>query len=121
METKQLDFRFRLLREKKYIPAIVLGWTPPGSVSPVMAHDYLVVTKNFLTGIGNFQVTGGYGSPFVIRKNSQQEDFLKSLELREKSDYKHGNYLTGFFGGLSYMPVSFGGIMLEYDTRTFNA
>jgi hypothetical protein len=30
-------------------------------------------------------------------------------------------YLTGFFGGITYAPVNFGGIMLEHDTNTINA
>ncbi|MFD1079704.1 YjbH domain-containing protein, partial [Longispora fulva] len=31
---RQLDLRFLLLKEQKYFPAVVLGWTPPASVSP---------------------------------------------------------------------------------------
>jgi hypothetical protein len=56
---RQLDFRFKLLQETTFLPSLVLGITPPGSVSPVMSHDYLVATKNFHTGIGTLKLTGG--------------------------------------------------------------
>ena len=116
---RQLDFRFRLLRERKYLPALLLGWTPPGSTSPVMAHDYLVATKNFITGFGKFSVSGGYGSPYIFKKE-EGGDAL-DLEVLKKIDFFEGKYLTGFFGGISYEPVAYGGVLLEYDTQTINA
>jgi len=116
---RQLDFRFRLLQEKEFWPAIVLGWTPPGSMSPILAHDYLTATKHFNTGIGNFSATAGYGSPYVfIRK--QGGNFL-DLHIQKKDEILGAKYLTGFYAGFSYMPLSYGGVMLEYDTQTFNA
>lgn len=116
---RQLDFRFRLLRERKYLPAIVLGWTPPGSVSPVLAHDYLVATKNINTGFGKFSISGGYGSPYIIKRKNGGDAL--DLEILKKIDFFEGEYLTGFFGGLTYQPFSYGGVMLEYDTQTINA
>jgi len=116
---RQLDFRFKLLKEKRYQPAIVLGLSVPGSTSPVMHHDYLVVSKNFDTGFGNLKTNIGYGSPYVIRKAPGEANFFQSLVLDKKEDLGL-NYLSGFFGGLRYMPVSFGGLMIEYDTRTWN-
>lgn len=117
---RHIDFRFRLLREKEYLPSIVLGWTPPGSVAPYLAHDYLVATKNFKTGLGKFQVNAGYGSPWVFLSNSHADSFLdlhieKKIDTRMKSDY-----LTGFFGGVSWQPLDFIGLMLEYDSNTVN-
>lgn len=116
---RQLDFRFRLIKEKKYFPAIVLGWTPPGSVSPVMAHDYVVATKNFYTGFGRISLSGGYGSPYIIKRKSGGDAL--DLEVMKKIDFQGGKYLTGFFGGITYEPFSFAGVMLEYDTQTLNA
>jgi hypothetical protein len=116
---RQLDFRFRLLKEKDLWPALVLGWTPPGSVSPVLAHDYLVATKHFNTSLGNFSATLGYGSPYIIVRKPKG-NFLE-LEIKKKEDYLEVKYLTGFYGAASYMPLSFAGIMIEYDTKTINA
>lgn len=118
---RQLDFRFRLLKEKKYLPSLVLGITPPGSVSPVMTQDYLVATKNFHTVLGTLRVTGGYSSPYVIVKDRNQENFFKALELARKEDLRDGEYLSGFFGSLAYMPFDFAGIVVEYNTETVNA
>ena len=117
---RQIDFRFRLLKEKKYQPALVIGLSVPGSTSPVMHHDYLVLSKGFETRYGFFKANLGYGSPLVVRKLPGKDNFFNSLHLDRKKDLRSGNYLNGFFGGLSYMPISFGGLMLEYDTRTWN-
>jgi hypothetical protein len=119
---RQFDFRFRLLKEKNNLPSIVLGWTPPGSRSPVLAHDYLVVTKNFGSGIGIFQLTAGYGSPYILWRDKEDDNnFWKSMKLKLKSDFKDSRYLSGFFGGMKYTPFDFGGLMLEYNTQTINA
>ncbi|CAM4352950.1 YjbH domain-containing protein [Gillisia limnaea] len=116
---RQLDFRFRILNEKEFWPALVLGWTPPGSISPILAHDYLVATKHFNTSIGNFSATAGYGSPYVFVRN-KGGNFL-DLKIKKKDEILGAKYLTGFYGAFSYMPVNFGGVMLEYDTQTINA
>jgi len=118
---RQLDFRFRLLKEKEYWPAIVLGWTPPGSAAPYLAHDYIAATKNFKTKLGKFQVTGGYGSPYVFLKKQNGDSFL-DFQIESKQDARlNTNYLSGFFSAFSYRPVDFGGVMLEYDSNTLNA
>ena len=115
---RQLDFRFRLLKEKELWPALVLGWTPPGSVSPILAHDYLVATKHFNSSIGNFSASLGYGSPYVLVRKPKGKFF--DLQIKNKEDFRGIKYLTGFYGAASYMPVEFGGIMMEYDTQSFN-
>lgn len=116
---RQLDFRFRLLKEKKYWPAIVLGWTPPGSASPVLASDYLVATKHFASSIGVFSTSLGYGSPYVFSK-IPGGNFL-DINIQKKNKLYGDQYLTGLYGAFSYMPVNFGGVMLEYDSQTINA
>lgn len=116
---RQLDFRFRLLKEKKYFPAVVLGWTPPGSTSPMMAHDYLVLTKNLNTSFGNFEFSAGYGSPFIFL-SKKDADFL-DIYIEEKNNFRGSDYLIGFFGGVNYSPFDFGGFLFEYNTETFNS
>ena len=117
---RQLDFRFRILQEKKYRPSVVFGWTPPGSVSPLLAHDYFVATKNFNPKLGKFSLTLGYGLPFVWDKNEDYTSILNYLILKNKANFIDGGYLSGFFGGISYEPVTFAGFMMEYDTHTIN-
>ncbi|MDT0647455.1 YjbH domain-containing protein [Zunongwangia sp. F260] len=118
---RHLDLRFKLMEEKEFFPALVLGWTPPGSVSPALAHDYLVATKNFNTTLGLFQVTAGFGSPYVFLKNDANEGIRDFFKIERKTEVYGSRYLDGFFGGFSYMPLNYGGLMLEYNTKTFNA
>lgn len=119
---RQLDFRFRLMREKEYWPSIVLGWSPPGSRAPFMSHDYLVATKNFNSNFGKFQVSLGYGSPYVLYRDAGADnEFWKSLRFIKKEEFYNNHYLTGVYGGVSYEPFSFLGASVEYNTSTFNA
>ncbi|MFC6859770.1 YjbH domain-containing protein [Zunongwangia atlantica] len=118
---RQLDFRFRLLKESEYLPTIVLGWTPPGSRSPVISHDYLVATKNIKSSIGKFQLSLGYGSPYVLVRGGDDNNFWKSLSFEEKENFGNNHYLTGVYGGVSYEPLSFLGASIEYNTSTINA
>ena len=119
---RQLDLRFRLLKEKKYWPAIVLGLSPPGSRAPFMSHDYLVATKNLNSKFGKFQVSLGYGSPYVLYRNAGEDnEFWKSLRFIKKDQFYNNHYLTGIYGGVSYEPLSFLGASVEYNTSTFNA
>ncbi|SDR77889.1 YjbH domain-containing protein [Christiangramia echinicola] len=119
---RQLDFRFKILKESKYLPVLVLGWTPPGTRLPILAHDYIVATKNFETSIGTIQWSAGYGSPYVFTRNARQDNtFWKSLKVRDKREEYGNDYLYGFFSAVSYKPVSFVGITAEYDSNSLNA
>ncbi len=118
---RQLDFRFRLLKEKEFFPSLVLGITPPGSRSPVLAHDYLAATKVITSKLGRFEITTGYGSPYIIYRDPQEDNtFWKSLQFLKKENFRNNQYLSGFFGGFSYMPLKIAGVMAEYNTQTVN-
>lgn len=119
---RQMDVRFRLLKETASRPSIVLGWTPPGSASPILAHDYLVLTKSFDTRAGDLTVSAGYGSPYVFWKNPDHDNIWDYFNIEKKRSADVPNrYLSGFFGSLKYSPVSFGGLSLEYNSETLNA
>ncbi|WP_232224016.1 YjbH domain-containing protein [Gillisia sp. CAL575] len=119
---RQLDFRFRLLKEKEIWPSIVLGWTPPGSRLPILAHDYLVLTKNVQAIGGNWKFSAGFGSPYVFtRKGNEDNTFWKSLKVQDRKEIYGNDYLYGFFSAVSYSPFKYGGLMLEYDSKTLNA
>lgn len=117
---RQLDFRFHLFKEGVIRPSVVVGWTPPGSVSPVLAHDYLVLSKN-IHFLGNFQVTAGYGSPFILQRDKSIDGFFQSFLLKKKNEFGRSDYLQGIFGSIAYNPVDFAGLMVEYNTNTYNA
>ncbi|GAA4313787.1 hypothetical protein GCM10023115_29520 [Pontixanthobacter gangjinensis] len=117
---RQLDFRFRLSKEREFLPAIVLGWTPPGSVAPYLTHDYLLATKNFKTNLGRLQLTVGFGSPYVFLKKTGSDSYF-DLEIKKKSQVNlNAEYLSGFFSAISYSPVDFAGVMMEYDSNSLN-
>lgn len=117
---RQFDLRFRLLKEKEWLPAVVIGITPPGSAAPYLSHDYIVLTKNFQHSLGKFQVSAGYGSPYVFRRENESDSYF-DVFVEKKSNFLDNNYLSGFFGSLVYKPVNWSGLMLEHDSHTFNA
>lgn len=119
---RQLDFRFRVFTERKYMPSIVVGLTLPGSRLPILAHDYIVATKNMDTKVGAFQVSIGYGMTRLWDRERQEDnEFWKSLRYIDKKSLYRNDYLYGAFGAISYHPVKFGGVMMEYDSNTINA
>lgn len=117
---RQFDLRFRLLKEKEWLPAVVIGITPPGSAAPYLSHDYIVLTKNFDHSLGDLQISAGYGSPYVFRREKNSDSYF-DVFLEKKSDFLDTNYLSGFFGSIIYKPVTWSGLMLEHDSNTVNA
>jgi hypothetical protein len=117
---RQLDLRFRLFKERKIFPSVVLGLTPPGSISPALAQDYMVISKNFWWSEKNLNLSFGYGLPFAFKKENNAS-WLLDGRYSAKSKLGFGNYLNGFFGGLAFTPFRYGGVMLEYDSHTVNA
>jgi hypothetical protein len=117
---RQLEFRFLLVNETKNYPSVVIGWTPPGSVSPALANDYIVASKKLSGNYGEFEFTTGYGSPYVLSRKNNDNGILSSLYFRKKTENYGSRYLIGFFGGFSYMPWEFAGIMAEYNTHSIN-
>jgi hypothetical protein len=119
---RQFDFRFRLIKEQEYLPAVVVGWTPPGTRLPILSHDYIVATKNFHTSYGKIHFSIGYGSNLVFTRNGLDDNtFWKSLKLENRNELYGNDYLYGFFGAISYAPIHYGGVMMEYDSNTVNA
>ncbi len=100
--------RFRLLKERKYFPAVVFGLqnfftTLQSSDASHFNSTYLVVTKNFKLPkvFQNIGVTAGYGS-----------------EILSAADYQ----FIGLFGGIKITPqnLEFMELMLEYDADKWN-
>ena len=105
---RMLVFRVRLLSEKNYLPAIVLGLQDTSAifgdtclVCTNYSATYFVGSKNFKTDFGNFDISVGYAFDF--------------LELKSK-DYK------GVFGGISFTPNFYknASILVEHNSKGIN-
>jgi len=106
---RMLGFRARLLNEKKYLPAIVLGLQDASAIfgdtclnCSNYSATYFVGSKNFKTDFGNFDLSVGYAFEF--------------LELKSK-DY------MGVFGGISFSPNFYknASILFEHNSKGINA
>ncbi|MCX6269025.1 MAG: YjbH domain-containing protein [Bacteroidetes bacterium] len=103
------SIRFRILKEKKWVPAVALGFHDVlTSLESGGAHhfgaSYVVVTKNFHLSKLHLDIgtTAGWGSQTFIWKN---------------------NELTGPFGGLSLNidNIPWMKLLFDYDGVTFNS
>ena len=100
---RMISFRLRVLKERKYWPAIVLGvndiYTGALIGNQNFGSLYAVTTKNFLVKKNEIGVTFGYALPYF--ENTQ---------------------FDGFFGGVSFSPSFLRQLtlMAEYDSRSFN-
>ena len=101
--------RFRILAEKKWIPAVVVGFQDiitslESGAARHFGASYLVITKNFsIPGTGiRLEATAGYGAPWFIWEN---------------------NEFIGPFGGisLSHEKIPWLSLMFDYDGNTTNA
>lgn len=106
---RMLGFRVRLLSEKNYLPAIVLGLQDPSAIfgdtcltCTNYSATYFVGSKNFKTDFGNFDLSIGYTFDFK--------------ELKAK-DFK------GVFGGISFSPNFYNNasILFEHNSKGINA
>ena len=106
---RMFGFRVRLLNEKKYSPALVIGLQDASAIladtcfgCSNYSATYLVSSKNFLTDFGNIDISIGYA--------------FDLLELKSK-DYK------GVFGGAMFTPnfydlISFS---IEHNSKGINS
>lgn len=92
--------RLRLLREKKYLPALVVG-----------VHDF-ASTKN--DGTVYFNTTY-----LVLSKKIHAFDF--HLGYAPKIMEAHTYQMIGLFGGVAYSPLHSLDLYAEYDSRYINA
>ena len=113
METKyfpdrMFGFRARLLKEKKYLPALVLGLQDASAIfgetcltCSNYSATYFVSSKNIKTEFGNFDLSVGYAFDFK--------------ELKAK-DYK------GVFGGVSFSPKFYedASFLFGHNSKGFN-
>ena len=115
---RHIDLRIQLLKERIFLPSVVLIVTPPEGYSTYLSQDLLVATKNISLGnAGKIRLSGGYSSPYFyrtrVRDSAGQKGFVRKNVI--------GNdYLNGFFGSLQWQPWEFLGLMVEHDTQRIN-
>ena len=106
---RMLGFRARLLSEKKYLPALVLGLQDASAITgdtclvcTNYSATYFVGSKKIKTEFGDFDLSLGYAFDF--------------LELKSK-DYE------GVFGGISFSPNFYknASILFEHNSKGFNS
>ncbi len=105
-QDRSLSVRLRLIKEKEFVPAIVIGGNDFFSstigldANKYFGGIYLAATKNFSHNKHNFNITLGY-APGVFTNKA----------------------LAGIFGGISYSPALLPQLklMAEYDTKVINA
>jgi hypothetical protein len=104
-QDRSIALRGRILRERKYIPALVIGGNDiytsvKGNGNQYFGALYAVATKSFACWKSRINTTMGYGI----------EAF-------------RNNQFSGLFGGVSFSPGFFNPLtfMAEYDTKAINA
>lgn len=106
---RMLTIRARLLNEKKYLPAIVIGLQDMSAyigntceVCSNYAATYIVFSKNLKLIFGDFDFSLGYAKDF--------------FDLRYKD-------LDGGFGGVSFTPIFFdkASFLFEYNSLHINS
>lgn len=100
---RMISLRLSLLKEKKHVPAIVIGgndiYTSSGKGNQYFSALYAVASKSFEFTDHKFITSLGYG--FDVFKNDP---------------------LTGVFGSIEYWPnfLKIPGLVIEYDTKRIN-
>jgi len=95
---RSVSLRIQLMKEKKHLPAILIGVHDPFAVQAFFNTNYLVFTKKY--DLKEVDLIGNLGYGFSIEETE-------------------GDYLQGMFGGvqLYWKDVNF---LAEYDTDWFN-
>ncbi|SEJ39337.1 Exopolysaccharide biosynthesis protein YbjH [Dyadobacter sp. SG02] len=123
---RQLDFKYLVLKETRFRPALAAIFSTPTSISPTLLTHALVATKHFRWNEhADFEISAGYGSPYhIYRKGSTLDNYglFANMVAEKKDAYAyHKHYLEGPFGGISLTFNKKFGVMLEYDSRNVNA
>jgi hypothetical protein len=103
-QDRSLALRVRLLKEKKYLPSIVIG-----------ANDIYTTSQSGNQYFKSIYIAGS--------KTFNLKGSLALVSLGCLSDFSNDNINYGLFGGLSFSPAFLKSlsVMAEYDSRYVNA
>lgn len=120
---RQIDFKYLILKEKKYQPSLALIISAPFGIDNSLTTNALVATKSFkLSGKLAAEVTAGLGSPYYIQRDDSEKDnynIFQDLKFRKKKELAY-YYLSGPIGGVNFKYANKGGLMVEWDSQHFN-
>jgi len=124
LKDKSFDFKFKLLKESKYLPDIALGLRDLAGTG-LFAGEYLVASKRFWNldatlgmGWGSLSGKGHYSNP-LIRVSDQFSS--RGYEQGVGGDFAYDAWFSGrqvsLFGGFEYsLPFRGWRLKAEYDT-----
>ena len=123
---RQFDVRWRVLKEKKYRPAIALVMTNPFTIDAAMVTQAIVATRHFeIKKWLSAELTAGYGSNYYLFRdvlNSNNGNIFSSFTLQKKTaDPFKNSYLVGALAGGKLEIKKVGGLMAEWDGLKCNA
>lgn len=95
---RSISFRVQILKERKNLPAVVIGIQDPNTIQAFFNTNYIVLTKKY--HLNNFAVVANLGYGLLIEETN-------------------GDYLEGVFGGVQMHWKKFN-FIAEYDTDQFN-
>ena len=104
---RMLGIRARILKEKKYLPALVIGFQDPSSLfgtsdeATNYASSYLVFSKNLNFDFGNFDFTAGYSQDFFDARFKDLEGIFLGV-----------SFTSSFYDDLS--------ILFEHNSKGIN-
>ncbi|MEQ8686201.1 MAG: YjbH domain-containing protein [Imperialibacter sp.] len=107
--------RFLLKKETNTFPAILLGTYAPLGTNEFVESNFLVATKNLAFAGKRLAVTGGFGTPWVIR-TPLYEDFDSFTFFKKKTNYQVGLMMAARWELTEHLLVA-----AEYDGNKFNA
>ncbi|WP_254412312.1 YjbH domain-containing protein [Dyadobacter diqingensis] len=120
---RQIDFKYLILKEKKYQPSLALIISAPFGIDNSLTTNALVATKSFkLSGKLAAEVTAGLGSPYYIQRDDSEKDnynIFQDLKFRKKKELAY-YYLSGPIGGVNFKYANKGGLMVEWDSQHLN-
>ena len=124
LKDKGFDFRFRLLKERRYLPQVAVGMRDLAGTG-LFSGEYIVATKRFW----NLDVTAGLGWGALAGKTTFSNPMIRVSERFRTRTGKQGvggelsydDWFSGhkisLFGGLEYsLPFRGWRLKLDYDT-----
>ncbi len=110
---RSFKFRFKILNERKYIPALALGIHDPISSNTYQGALYAVINKSFVV-LDGFTIDTHLGYGYNI-----QNENLITRWLWGENPARRNSPIEGLFGGAQFS-YRYHSLLMEYDTEKMN-